>query len=152
MNFDCCAGRTWTSDLQLMRLTSYQLLYRAMFVVIGRIELPLAFAQPLWRINPPLLLGINLRAGIPLPVISQCHILIYKNYAKVANFYKKSAILLVISCLSDSILVEIPKGSPLVAVHKEPPLYPLATFKHKCPGSTLRNLEIVLVFGPGKPY
>ena len=30
MNFDCCAGRNWTSDLQLMRLTSYQLLYRAM--------------------------------------------------------------------------------------------------------------------------
>ena len=49
MNFDCCAGRNRTSDLQLMRLTSYQLLYRAM-----------SFS-----------------------------ILIYKNYAKVANFCKK---------------------------------------------------------------
>lgn len=83
----------------------------------------------------------------------QCFsLLIYKNYAKLTNFCKKITILLIIRRLHDSELVEISQRPPFVPVHKEPPLYPRTTFKHKCPGSTLRNLEIVLVLGPGKPY
>ena len=53
--------------------------------------------------------------------------------------YPAILILLVISCLSDSILVEIPKGPPLVAVDEKSPLYPRTAFKHKRPGSTLGN-------------
>jgi hypothetical protein len=39
-----------------------------------------------------------------------------------------------------------------MTVDEKSPLYPRATFKHKRPGSTLRNLKVMLVLGPGKPY
>jgi hypothetical protein len=102
--------------------------------------------------NPPLLLEV---IAAPVSHSRSYHnvtILIYKNYAKLTNFCKKITILLIIRRLHDSELVEIPKGSPLVAVDEKSPLYPRTAFKHKCPGSTLRNLKVMLVLSPGKPY
>ena len=118
---------------------------------IERFELTFPFRQLLWRMpsspsNPNSKLFPKY---CPKPLLDSS----WRGYSNSPSYRSYFyLILLVISCLSDSILVKIPKGSPLVAVDEKSPLYPRATFKHKRPGSTLRNLKVMLVLGPGKPY